>query len=191
MKKLIVFFSIFCILGIGLGVTDYVNRLNRSFSRSIARQINFGYMLRDMNSLLRGGKVLVSDPSLSAGTSDTAKVKAAAFSAWNAGSYISFPALETAFTATTHDIDSSKYATFRIGKDFDDSTAVIIMSAADYATKDSALSALPACPDSLLDLGYLIIYASDAFDATTTKLNASTVTVEYEDANNYIMDLTQ
>jgi len=124
--------------------------------------------------------VLVSDPSLSAGTSDTAKVKAAAFSAWNAGSYISFPALETAFTATTHDIDSSKYATFRIGKDFDDSTAVIIMSAADYATKDSALNALPACPDSLLDLGYL-----------TTKLNASTVTVEYEDANNYIMDLTQ
>jgi len=191
-RKAILFISLFCIIGASFGVTDYVSRLNRSFSRSVARAINFGYMLRDMNSLLRGGKVLVSDPALAAGTSDTAKVKAAAFKAWNAGGYISFPALETAFTATTHDIASGKYATYRLGKDFDDSLAVVIMSASTYTTKDSALTAVPACPDSLLNIGYLMIYASGgAFDATTTKLNASTLTVEYNDANNYVMDLTQ
>jgi hypothetical protein len=190
MKKILILSVVVCLFGIALADNVMKDRLNRE-SRNMKR-IYFGYVLDALMDIGRGAKVLAGAPTLQYGTgaSDTTKIKTAAFASWNNGQFITFPTKTTAFTATSHDVASGKYATYRIGADFDDSTTVIIKSAAVYATKDSALAALPACPDSLLNLGYVSIYASGAlFDATTTKLNAATVTVEYRDAINFIYDL--
>jgi len=179
----------FLIIGVGGTYTTYTNRVNKM--NPVANAVKMGNMFDAINAALRGEDVLCSTVTLSAGTSDTAKVKVAAYNTWFDGAFLGFPAAEKAFTATTHDVDSSKYATYKLSVK-SDSTLTLTMSAATYTTADSAIDALPATPTGEISLGYILLYASGgAFDASTTKLNASTVTVTYVPATNYIIDLDQ
>lgn len=181
--------AMFLLISVGGTLTTYTNRVNRM--NPVANAVKMGNMFDAINAALRGEDVLCSSITLSAGTSDTAKVKIAAFNAWFDGSFMGFPAAEKAFTATTHDVDSSKYATYKLSTQ-SDSTLTLTMSAATYATADSAIDALAATPTNEINLGYVLLYASGgAFDASTTKLNASTLTVTYVPATNYIIDLDQ
>lgn len=168
-------------------VDTYKSRVNKM--NPVSKATNLGYMLDQINAALRGEDVLTSTVTLAAGTSDTTKVKIGAHTIWVDGVYYSIPATELAFTATTHDVLSTKWASYRISME-SDSTGVITMSASTYTTRAAALAALPACPAGDVNVGYIIIYADGAlFDATTTKLNASTVDVYYYPATNYIIDL--
>ena len=190
MKKLTIIFLALCIVGVSFGVTGYIARLNNGMSGAEARAIKFGNMLSAMNTIFLAGDVLVSDPALSAGTSDTAKVKMAATKTWFDGSYLALPAAEKAFTATGHDIVAGKYATYKLSVK-SDSTLTLTKSAATYTTADSARNALAATPANEISLGYVLVQAVGAFDASTTKLNSDSVAVTYVDADNYIFDLTQ
>lgn len=184
---LAVVFAIVVIVSSLYAVDTYKQRVNKM--NPVSKAISFGYMLDQINAVLRGEEVLSSTVTLAAGTSDTAKVRIGAHTIWVDGVYYSIPATELAFTATTHDILSTKWASYRISME-SDSTGVITMSASTYTTRAAALAALPACPAGDVNVGYLIVYADGAlFDASTTKLNASTVDVYYYPATNYIIDL--
>lgn len=185
MKKFLIF-ALVLLMVVPLLATDKtrVNKMN-----PVAKAVNLGYMLDQINAVLRGEEVLTKAVTLAAGTSDTAKVLIGAHTLWIDGLYYSIPATELAFTATTHDCASTKWRTYRISMEAD-STGVITHAATTYSTRALAMAALPACPAGDVDLGYIVVYADGAlFDASTTKLNAATVDVEYVPATNYITDL--
>jgi hypothetical protein len=154
-----------------------------------ANYVKLGNMLDRLNAVMRGEEVMATQVTLAAGTSDTAKVLIGAHVIWVDGLYYSIPAAELAFTATTHDCANGKWRTYRVSMEAD-STGVITHAASTYTTRALAIAALPACPAGDVDLGYIVVYADGAlFDATTTKLNASTVDIEYVPATCYTVDM--
>jgi hypothetical protein len=188
MKKFTIFLVSVLVLVLALAAypsdKDRVNKMN-----PVAKTVNMGYMLDQINAALRGEEVLTAAVTLAAGSSDTAKIAISAHTIWVDGVFYSIPATELAFTATTHDCASTKWRTYRVSMEAD-STGVITAAASTYSTRALAMAALPACPAGDVNLGYIVVYADGAlFDATTTKLNASTVDVEYFPATNYITDL--
>ena len=158
-----------------------------------ADKVNIGGMLNDICKILYGDEVLTTAPSLVAGTTDTAEVRLnATIYSWFNGAVNPVVAAEVAFTATTHDCDSSKYATYRVEVNASDSL-IITMSGSntEYATRDSAITNLSARTADYVSLGYVLVYASgNLFNATTTKLNATaTITVWYVPETVYVIDL--
>ena len=133
---------------------------------------NLQGLLTDMIEIVANKDVprLVSNPNLAIGTSSKAKIKHDAFTYVLNGAYTTITGGEVAFTATTHDITDGHFKNYNVY--LDGSTVKILGSAED--------AVCPATPAGKLKLGEVKIVTSGAlFDATTTDLDAATVTDTY------------
>jgi hypothetical protein len=81
----------------------------------------------------------------------------------------------TAFTATTHDITTSLWRSFRLSA-VTNGTITITHSASEYATEALAIAALAALPAVSVSLGYITVQApaTGTWDATTCSLAGGT-----------------
>lgn len=133
---------------------------------------NLQGLLTDMIEIVANKDVprLVSNPNLAIGTSSKAKIKHDAFTYVLNGEFTTIPGGEVAFTATTHDVTDGHFKNYNVY--LDGSTVKILGSAED--------AVCPATPAGKLKLGEVKIATSGAlFDATTTLLDAATVTDTY------------
>lgn len=184
------------LMSVTINAQAYKDRVDKISPAANAAAL--GETINVLKKALEGQDVLFEQPTLTYGwgASDTVKVQVYSTNStlsqdssilmYFDRSAVVIPDTVFAFTATTHDVDSSKYGAFKfsIGSD---SSLTVSMSAATYATFDSAYAAVPATPANKVTVGYAIVYASGAlFNATTTKLNASTVSVFYFPATSYI-----
>jgi hypothetical protein len=111
--------------------------------------------------------VLTSDPALKTGTTSAKTIRAEAFTFNFRGKAVSAAAVETAFTATTHDVAASKEAWFSLSVQ-SDGTTFTITKAAD-ATIGTVI--LPIGPDNEVIVGYVgIVTGTSGFNATTDDL---------------------
>jgi len=140
-------------------------------------QDNLQGLLTDMIEIVANKDVprLVSNPNLAIGTSSKKKIKHDTFSYILNGVITTIAGGEVAFTATTHDITDGEGAVFLVY--LDDSTVKISKG----TSKTGGTGAVcPATPAGKLKLGEVKIVTSGAlFDATTTDLDAATVTDTY------------
>lgn len=167
---------------------DRIDKMN-----PVAKAFDLGEMLNTITLALSGNDVLFDSVAVlgyGTGANDTTKIMLrSAVNCYFDGNLTPIPVTTVAFTATTHDIANTKYGSFKISV-ASDSTVTITKSASVYDTKAEAIAAVPATPAGGISLGYVVIHANGAlFDATTTKLNASTLEVWWYPANGYINDL--
>ena len=137
--------------------------------------------LKDMlNEIANGGVVgrVLTSPTVAIGTSSKAKIKTSAFTYLKDGVITSVAGAETAFTATTHDLADGEEAVYVLSLLPSNDSFVVTMGTAVVSDDDSAV--VPATPDGNIKLGEVLI-ATDgaAFDASTTLLDAATVTDTY------------
>lgn len=148
-------------------------------------QANLKGLLEDMIDIVANDGVarLISNPNLAIGTSSKAKVKHDAFSYILDGAITTITGGEVAFTATTHDVTDGHFKNYNVY--LDGSTVKILGSAED--------AVCPATPAGKLKLGEVKITSTGAlFDATTTLLDAGTVTDVYTNKTDVVAtaDLT-
>lgn len=135
-------------------------------------QDNLEGVITDMIEIVANKDVprLVSNPNLAIGTSSKAKIKHDAFTYVVNGEFTTITGGEVAFTATTHDVTDGHFKNYNVY--LDGSTVKILGSAED--------AVCPATPAGKLKLGEVKITSTGAlFDATTTLLDAGTVTDVY------------
>lgn len=133
-----------------------------------------------LNEIANGSAVgkLLSNPTLAIGTSSKAKVKTSAFDYIKDGVIKTVASAETAFTATDHDLADGYEAIYVLSLDPSDDSINITMGTAVESAEADAVA--PATPAGELKLGEVLIATSGAvFDATTTLLDAGTVTDTY------------
>ncbi|MDD4381732.1 MAG: hypothetical protein PHE21_00070 [Candidatus Dojkabacteria bacterium] len=138
---------------------------------------NLQGVITDMIEIVANKDVprLVSNPNLAIGTSSKAKIKHDAFTYVLNGAYTTITGGEVAFTATTHDITDGEGAVFLVY--LDGSTVKLSKGT---ATTGGTGAVCPATPAGKLKLGEVKIVTSGAlFDASTTLLDAGTVTDTY------------
>ena len=138
---------------------------------------NLHEILEDVNDVVvdDGGYRLLSNPTLAIGTSSKAKVKHGDIVYSKDGVIATVAGGEVAFTATTHDIADGEGAVFLVY--LDGSTVKLSKGT---ATTGGTGAVCPATPAGKLKLGEVKIVTSGAlFDATTTLLDALTVTDTY------------
>lgn len=137
--------------------------------------------LKDLLEEIANGSTngrLLSNPTLSIGTSSAAKVKTNAFDYIKDGVIKTIASAETAFTATTHDIADGFEAIYVLSLKLSDDSLVLTMG--DQAKTGEADAVAPATPTGHLKLGEVKVATNGAiFDASTTLLSAETVTVTY------------
>lgn len=140
-------------------------------------QDNLEGVVTDMIEIVANKDVprLVSNPNLAIGTSSKAKIKHDAFTYVLNGAFTTITGGEVAFTATTHDITDGEGAVFLVY--LDGSTVKLSKGT---ATTGGTGAICPATPAGKLKLGEVKIVTSGAlFDASTTLLDAGTVTDTY------------
>lgn len=138
---------------------------------------NLKDLLEDFADIVEnGGKTrLISSPNLVIGTSSKAKIKHDAFSVYVDGATTTITGGEVAFTATTHDLEDGEGAVYLVY--LDGSTVKILMGTPTTGGTDAVC---PATPAGKLKLGEVKLVSTGAvFDATTTELDANTVTDTY------------
>lgn len=138
---------------------------------------NLQGLLTDMIEIVANKDVarLVSNPNLAIGTSSKAKIKYDAFTYVLNGAFTTITGGEVAFTATTHDLTDGEGAVFLVY--LDGSTVKLLKGT---ATAGGTGAVCPATPAGKLKLGEVKIVTSGAlFDASTTLLDAGTVTATY------------
>jgi len=138
---------------------------------------NLQGLLTDMIEIVANKDVprLVSNPNLAIGTLSKAKIKHDAFTYVLNGAFTTITGGEVAFTETTHDITDGKGAVFLVY--LDGSTVKLLKGT---ATTGGTGAVCPATPAGKLKLGEVKIVTSGAiFDASTTELDAGTVTDTY------------
>ena len=153
-----------------IALTDYVDK-------NWLYQDNLQGLLTDMIEIVANKDVprLVSNPNLAIGTSSKAKIKHDAFTYVLNGAYTTITGGEVAFTATTHDLVDGTGAVYNV---YLDGTTVKILKGT--ATSGGTGAVCPATPAGKLKLGEVKIVTSGAlFDASTTELDAGTVTDTY------------
>ena len=124
------------------------------------------------------GNFVRTDPTLAIGTSSAKAVKASAFTFNIKGMPIAHAGAETAFTATTHDVADGYTRKFILEVPAG-GTIVITPGTAVLA---GATCTAPATTAAHAKLGEVQITADGAiFNATTDDLDASHLTVTYED----------
>lgn len=129
----------------------------------------------------QNNSALLNNPTLAIGTSSKAKVKNNAFDVIRDGVITHIASAETAFTATTDDIADGKEATFLM---YLDASNVLTLLKGTSATANSVC---PDTPAGGLKVGEVKIATSGAiFDATTTELDAGTVTDTYTNKTDVI-----
>lgn len=194
-NKIIPFIILLCLFIVTFSYSqawkDRIDRMN-----PVSNAVQFGEIFNVVLKAMNGDTVLFDQVDLNYGIGATDTTKIWVFDRVDSSDFVIYfntnklliPDTVLAFTASTHDVASGKYGSFRLSVK-SDSSLTITMSAAVYATRDSAYNAVPAIPAQSADLGYVVIYAVGAlFDATTTKLNASTIQVYYHPAG-YIQSL--
>lgn len=140
-------------------------------------QDNLEGVITDMIEIVANKDVprLVSNPNLAIGTSSKAKIKHDAFTYVLNGEFTTITGGEVAFTATTHDVTDGEGAVFLVY--LDGSTVKISKGT---STTGGTGAVCPTTPAGKLKLGEVKIVTSGAlFDATTTLLDAATVTDTY------------
>ena len=140
-------------------------------------QDNLQGLLTDMIEIVANKDVprLVSNPNLAIGTSSKAKIKHDAFTYVLNGAYTTITGGEVAFTATTHDLVDGTGAVYNV---YLDGTTVKILKGT--ATSGGTGAVCPATPAGKLKLGEVkIVTSGGLFDASTTELDALTVTDTY------------
>jgi len=124
------------------------------------------------------GSYIIGSPALSIGSSSAAKVKNAAFVVVRDGVISTIASTETAFTATSHDIEDGYEAIFNVYLDSDN--AVSLKMGAKVLTAVPSVAVCPDTPSGGLKIGEVKVAAdSDDFDATTDDLSAAHVTDTY------------
>ncbi len=138
---------------------------------------NLHEILEDINDVVvdSGGYRLLSNPTLAIGSNSKAKVKHGDIVYSKDGVITTIAGGEVAFTATTDDLVDGTGAVYLVY--LDDTTVKILKGT---ATAGGTGAVCPATPAGKLKLGEVKIVTSGAlFDATTTLLNAQTVTATY------------
>lgn len=121
---------------------------------------------------------LLSNPTLAIGTGSKAKILTSAFSYIKDGIIKTVASAETAFTATTHDIADGYEAIYVLSLDPSDDSFTITKGTSVESGVGTPVA--PATPTGELKLGEVKIVTSGAiFDASTTLLDAATVTDTY------------
>lgn len=139
---------------------------------------NLHEILEDINDVIvdDGGYRLLSNPTLAIGTSSKAKVKHNDIVYSKDGVIATVAGGEVAFTATTHDIADHSEAIYLI---YLDGSTVKISKGTSVLTATGG-AVCPATPAGKLKLGEVKIATEGGiFDATTTLLDAGTVTDTY------------
>lgn len=130
------------------------------------------------------GNYVRTDPTLAIGTSSKKAVKASAFTFNIIGMPYAHAGAETAFTATTHDVADGYTRVFRIEVPAGGTIIITPGTAVLTANFTSRADHAPAATAAHATLGYVTIAADGAiFNATTDDLDASHLTVTYEDAD--------
>lgn len=154
-------------------------------------QANLKGLLEDMIDIVANDGVarLISNPNLAIGTSSKAKVKHDAFSYILDGAITTITGGEVAFTATTHDIADHSEAIYLI---YLDGSTVKISKGTSVLTATGG-AVCPTTPAGKLKLGEVKIATEGGiFDASTTELDALTVTDTYTNKTDLVAtaDLT-
>ncbi len=166
----------------------YEARINETAPALNAAKV--GGILNELCKIHNGGDVLATTPVIALGSTDSTDMEFTnTLYSWFDGVLNTTTTQEEAFTATTHDVADGKFASFQYSLASNDATTLTV-SAATYATFDSAVTALAAVPSGQVSIGYVVIGADGAlFNATTTRLDASTVNYWFVPATVYIKDL--
>ena len=154
--------------------TDIIPDISDYSQKHWLHQQNLEVLLTAIFELLKGegDTRLLSAPTLAIGTSSKAKIKHAAFHIVKDGVFSTITGGEVAFTATTDDVTDGHFKNYNV---YLDGTTVKILGGAEDA-------ACPATPAGKLKLGEVKVATAGAlFDATTTELDAATVTDTYAD----------
>lgn len=126
--------------------------------------------------------VLLSDPSVKAGTTAATAWRSEAFTFTFRGLEVSAAAQEKALTATTHDVAASKEAWFALSVQ-SNGTSFTITKAADQTI---GTKVLPTTPDNEVLVGRMQIITGSGgiFDASTHDLSVSNniASIAFEDA---------
>jgi len=146
-------------------------------SKHYLHNSNLKSLLGEIANGTTAGKLL-SNPTLAIGSVANTKVKTSAFDYIKNGVIKTVAGAETAFTATTHDLADGYEAIYVLSLKLANESFVLTMGTAAKSSEASAVA--PATPTGHLKLGEVKIATSGAaFDATTTALNAETLTVTY------------
>jgi hypothetical protein len=138
---------------------------------------NLKALLNEIANGSTNGKLL-NNPKVVIGTSSKAKVKTSAFDYVKDGVFHSVAGAETAFTATTHDLEDLSEAVYVISCKLADDSIVITMGKPVLSENGSAVA--PATPAGHLKLGEVKIVTDGAgFVAGTTELDAETLTATF------------
>ena len=157
--------------------TDVTIDIDNYEAKHWLHHINLKGLLEDFIDIVKNDGVtrLMSSPNLVIGTSSKKKIKHDAFTVYADGVITTIVTGEVAFTATDHDVTDGEGAVFLVY--LDGSTVKLLMGTATTGGTDAEC---PATPAGKLKLGEVKIVASGAlFDATTTDLDAVTVTDTY------------
>jgi len=127
-----------------------------------------------------GGIAIVGTPALSIGSSSTAEVKNGEFTVIRDGVISTIASAETAFTATTHDIDDGNEAIFNVY--LDSSNDITLLMGEEVETADPSVAVCPDTPSGGLKIGEVKVAADGGnFDASTTSLSDTDITDTYTD----------
>lgn len=158
-------------------------------SKDVMYNANLKEVMNDIIAQINnnGGIAIVGSPALAIGSSSKAKVLNGAFTVIRDGVVSSIASTETAFTATTHDIADGKGAIYLVYLD-STNTIKLLMGT---ATTGGTGAVCPATPAGGLKIGEVkIVTAGAVFDATTTELDAATVTDTYTNKTDVPIALT-
>lgn len=141
-------------------------------------KVNLGAVPMDPAIVDAIGKVrCTASPNFRIGTTSAKALKSDAFSAYLGGVAVPVAAVETAFTATTHDVAADKEARFLVC-----CSRAGVLTLVKGADAVAGASVDPAATADTVVVGRVtIVTVGSAFDATTDDLDAAHLTVTYED----------
>lgn len=166
--------------------TDVMPETDALDGKYFAHQKALANIIDEMRDtmLVTGVARLLDVPTLVIGTSSKAKIKHSAFDYVKDGVFGTISGGEVAFTATTHDLADGDGAVYLV---YLDGTTVKISKGT--ATTGGTGAVCPTTPAGMTKLGEVKIVTSGAiFDATTTELDAVTITDTYTDKTDVYTD---
>ncbi len=158
-------------------------------SKDVMHNANLKQVINDVIAQMnnQGGVAIVGSPALAIGSSSKKKVKNSAFTVVRDGVVSTIDSAETAFTATTHDLADGAGAVYLVY--LDSTNTIKILKGT--ATTGGTGAVCPTTPAGGLKIGEVKIVTSGAiFDASTTELDAATLTVTYTNKTDVPIALT-
>ena len=159
-------------------------------SKDVMYNANLKQVINDIIAQINnnGGIAIVGSPALAIGSSSKAKILNGAFTVVRDGIVSTIASTETAFTATTDDLAKSTGAVYLVY--LDSTNTIKILKGT--ATTGGTGAVCPTTPAGGLKIGEVKIVTSGAaiFDASTTELDAATLTVTYTNKTDVPIALT-